>query len=276
MNEYVDSFQNSDGQRIHTIRWLPADKPKAIILLVHGIAEHSGRYRHVAERLTQNGYAIYALDHRGHGQSEGVRAHFGSMDQPVADLEQYYQQVKIANPDAKIFVYGHSMGSLISLLFVLKYQSELAGWICTGSTLHLDKLAPAPLLAFGKLARHIAPKFHLLPLDAQGISRDPAIVAAYNNDPLVERKPTRINIAVSLTVASQQARERLAELTLPILILHGGADTITPPSGSSYLYEHAGSADKTLKIYEGLYHEVHNEPEKEQVLDDIAEWLDKR
>lgn len=274
MQHTTDTFQTTDGLNLHTVRWHPEGSPKAIVLIVHGIAEHSGRYQHVAEFLVNRGYAVHSLDHRGHGKSEGTRVYFDTFEQPVNDLERYFDGIYRYDSEHKIYLYGHSMGSLISLLFLLRRQVDAAGFISTGTPLTVDQQAPAVLRQMGGILNRLVPRLHLIPLNAGGVSRDPDVVAAYSHDPLVYHRAVRAGMAFGIARSSQTARERLNTLRLPMLILHGGADPLTPPSGSQYLFDNAGSPDKTLKIYPGLYHEVHNEPEKTGVLSDIAAWLD--
>ena len=277
MEPVTGSFQNADSLNIHTIQWLPTASPKAIIVIVHGIAEHSGRYRHVAEYLAENGYAVYSLDHRGHGRSGGQpRSYFDSFDQPVADLKQYVDAIAQEHPGAKIFLYGHSMGAFISLNFAMRYQDRLAGLITSGSPLTIDTTVPRFMMAIGNILVRIAPRLPLIKLDLQAISRDQAVIDAYNADPLIDQTPVRVRMAVSYNNALKRLRASLSELTLPLLLLHGSADTLAPVSGSEIIYEKAGSTDKTLKIYEGLYHEVHNESEQAAVLQNAVHWLDAR
>lgn len=268
------SFQSSDNLKIHTAHWLPSTEMKAVVLLVHGISEHIGRYGHVAEFFARHGYALYGLDHRTHGQSEGEpRVYIDDFNQVVTDLKQYFDLVKATHPGKRIFIYGHSMGSFIATLFTLRYQDQLAGFISTGSPLTVDTQFPAIIATIGSLISAIAPKLALIPLALDGISRDPAVVAAYNADPLVVTGRVRARMAVGYNRALAPAREQLPTLRLPLFILHGGDDKITPVTGSQLLYEKAASPDKTLKVYPGLYHEIHNEPEKVVVLTDMVDWL---
>jgi len=274
MSYTTASFQTSDGLTIHTEAWLPDGDPKAVALIVHGYAEHIRRYAHVPDLLVRHGYAVYGLDHRGHGRSGGLRVHFDSFDQPVDDLKTYFDQVRLAQPDKRIFIYGHSMGSFIATQFVLRYQDELAGFISSGSPLTVDTTVPRLMVIVGNLLNSLAPNLPLIKLDLNAISRDPAVVAAYNSDPLVYQSPVRVRVAVSYNQALSGVRANLSQIRLPLLIVHGGADRLCPPSGSELMFREAASADKTLKIYPGLYHEVHNEPEKDTVLADLVAWLD--
>lgn len=272
------SFQNKDGQTIYAVNWMPEGEPRAVVMIVHGLGEYSGRYAHVAELLNAQGIAVYGHDHRGHGKSEsmyGLRTYFDHFNQPVADLEQYFRQVKAEHPDLPLFIYGHSMGSLISLLFVLKHQAELAGWISSGTPLDLHQSVPGIMLASVNMLAKIAPKLPTIALKAEGVSRDEQVVSAYKNDPLVNHQPLRAGMLSNLVMTAKGTKEQLGTITLPVLLLHGSEDELTPVSGSKSLYDHVASPDKTLKIYPGLYHEVHNEPEKDQVLGDVLDWLQR-
>jgi alpha-beta hydrolase superfamily lysophospholipase len=196
------------------------------------------------------------------------------MEQPVEDLKRYVETIKPKHP--KRFLYGHSMGSLISLLYVLKYPNDFAGLIVTGCTVDVESAAPPPLVWVGRLLDRLIPKVHFLPLDSTGISTDPAVVQKYNNDPLVDRQPTRVHLAAEIGRNSTLVKQHMSEIKLPILILHGGADKICPPSGSEALYAGVGSQDKTRQIYAGLYHEIHNEPQQQEILATIAAWIAER
>jgi alpha-beta hydrolase superfamily lysophospholipase len=274
MRHATSSFQTADGLTIHTESWLPDDEPKAVVLVVHGYAEHIGRYLHVAEWLVQNGYAAFGLDHRGHGKSQGLRAHFDTFDQPVNDLKQYFDQIKAEHPGKRLFLWAHSMGSLIGLAFALRYQDQFAGMVVTGTAVNGDETQPPALIAVGRILSKLVPKAPLIPpLPATVLSHDPAVVAAYDSDPLNYRGSFRPRLGSLLIEAGQQIRARAAELRLPLLFLHGGEDPLVPKSGSEFMYAHAGSPDKTLTIYPGLYHEIHNELEKGMVLSDAVNWL---
>jgi alpha-beta hydrolase superfamily lysophospholipase len=273
MQETTASLTTTDGIQLHTIQWLPDIPAKAVVLLAHGLGEHSGRYRHVAQALTNAGYAVYALDHRGHGRSGGVNGYFGTIERPVDDLESYFKQIQAGHPDTKIFVYGHSMGALISLLFVQRHQDALAGWISQGTPLNVDSLQPAPLIAVGKFLSRVWPMLRFAPLDINGISRDPNVIEAYKTDPYNAVKRHRVSLLMNILGGGQEARKDVSNIRLPLLVLHGGADPVCPPSGSQLLYNNTQSTDKTLKLYDGLYHEIHNEPEQAQVFDDVIAWL---
>lgn len=263
-----------DGLNLHTACWLPDGDPRGVVVIVHGIGEHGARYDHVGRFLAGAGWAVYTHDHRNHGQSDLAKnttiAHF------AADLHTHIQAIKAAHPGAKVFVYGHSMGALISLVYMLDHQADVDGWISTGTPLNLDETLPSVLVKIAGTLQKVIPWLPFSKLDVTDISRAPDVVAAYESDPLVHHGRVPVGLGADLVLQGIGARARLAEITLPLLVLHGSADAITPPSGSHTLCERAGSTDKTLKIYDGLYHEIHNEPEQQTVLDDIAAWLDER
>ncbi len=267
-------LRTPDNLKLHTVAWLPEGTPKAIVLLAHGIGEHSGRYLHVAEYLNRGGYAFYALDHRGHGRSEGPRAYFDSFDQPVNDLKQYFDVIRQQHPQQRIFLYGHSMGSLISLIFTLRYQNELAGLMITGNPLAVESTSSPLLVAAGGLVQRFLPRAPLPAIPNTYLSHDQAIVSGYTTDPLNYAGPVYARMGHHIVQESRKVRTRLAELTLPILIMHGLGDRICPPAASEWVYEAVRSTDKTLKQYPDLYHEIHNELDKEPVLAALLQWLD--
>ncbi len=274
MSHETSSITSADGATIHTECWLPDADVKAVVLIVHGLAEHMGRYTHVAAKLNPMGYAVYGLDHPGHGQSEGLRAYFDDFDQPLNTLRQYLDRVKTEQPGKKIFIYGHSLGALISLAFLLRYQTDFAGAVISGAPLEVEASQPKWLISMGNVMNSVAPKLAVNPLDSKWLSHDPVIVTGYDNDPLVHRGNVRVRMGTQIVQISRNVKSRLAELKLPMLIIHGAEDKICPPAGSTVLNQGIGSSDKTLKIYPGMYHEVHNEVDKAEVLNDIATWLD--
>lgn len=275
MNRLYDSFKTSDDIQLHTVSWLTETTPKGVILLVHGMGEHSGRYHHVAQALNQAGYAVYALDHRGHGKSGGLRGYIGSIDKPVDDLEIYYEKIKRLHGDVPFFVYGHSMGALISLLFVQRRQDELTGWISQGTPLFVDSTVSGLVVKVASLLNRVAPKMRLLPLDSSGLSNNPDVIATYKSDPLNINGAHRVSLLYGIIQGGQNARQEVNKIRLPLLVLHGREDRVCPVAGSQLLYDSASSKDKTLKIYDGLLHEIHNENEQKQVFSDIISWLDQ-
>lgn len=273
MQHSVGSFMGQQNVTIFTQQWLPEGAPRAVIVIAHGYGEHSGRYVHVAAHLVQHGYAVCALDHRGHGQSGGPRTQIRDMREFVADLRTFIEQVRAAHPDLPLVLYGHSMGSQIALLYAGQYQDELAGLITTGTALASGN---HPLLvAAVKLLGGLPFNGRILPqIPASAISRDPDVVQAYVDDPLVDSRPVRLDMAAALARGLERAGRVLPELRVPYLALHGGGDLITLPVAARIVEQRSGSPDTTVKVYDGLYHEIHNEPEQDQVLADFTQWLD--
>ncbi len=272
MSEHTGSFATSDGVTLFTRQWL-VDGARAAILLVHGVAEHSGRYAHVAAYLNEQGYAVYALDLRGHGRSPGQRAFIERYSLYLKDLWEYFQQVKAASDDRPVFILGHSMGGLLALAFTARYPSALAGMITSGAPVALGVATPGWLRAAADAVARFAPRLPAVRLSAADISRDPAIRAAYDADPLNYRGWLSVRQGVELIALANDARAGLSKITAPCLCLHGGADTIAPPASLEIIAREIGAADRTIRRYEGFYHELFNEPGKEAVLADVGAWL---
>jgi alpha-beta hydrolase superfamily lysophospholipase len=262
-----------DGLKIFTQSWLPEGDPRAVIVLVHGLGEHSSRYGHVAAAFNAAGYAVYALDHRGHGKSGGERAYFAAFDHAVSDLKQYVDSVKAAQPGKKQFIYCHSLGTLIGLSYALRYGADLRGMVVSSTPLEVESHT-AKLLVWGaSLLNRIAPKTPIASLPPQFLSTDPAAVSAYEQDPLNDHQNPRARMGYHVMHVSRAIKAGMSSLKMPLFIIHGGDDKICPPSGSNTLHGGAGSADKTLKIYPGLYHEIHNEKVQSAILADVVAWL---
>ncbi len=243
-------------------------------MLVHGLGEHSGRYAHVADRLTASGYAVHALDHRGHGKSEGKRVYVKSYDEFMADLIQFRALVERSHPGLPVVALGHSMGGNLVMGHVLDHQDGLAGVVLSGPALKVgDELSPAKITIFKAVAK-VAPGLRPEGLDAEAISRDPAVVAAYQADPLVFTGKISAGLGAALLDAMDTFPARYASLSLPILLLHGSEDRLTNIEGTRELEREATNAAVTAHYYDGLYHEVFNEPEQDRVLDDLVAWLD--
>jgi alpha-beta hydrolase superfamily lysophospholipase len=263
------------GLRIYWQAWLPDSDPRAIVVIAHGAGEHSGRYAHVAARLVAEGYAVYALDHRGHGRSEGPRALLDRMDNAVADLDALVVMAANSSPDTKTFLLGHSMGGAVSLRYAMKHQDRLDGLILSGPLAALDS-APAPARLAARVLSALTPRLPLVGVDPSLVSRDPKVVQAYVSDPLVHHGKLPARTVAELAAAVESFPAAVPAITVPTLIMYGTADALCPPAGSVMLSERIGAADKTIKSYEGLHHEILNEPEHEQVLDDLVAWLGAR
>ncbi|HOU13399.1 MAG TPA: lysophospholipase [Anaerolineae bacterium] len=275
--EHCDGFlQGVRNAKIYYQAWLPETECKAVLLIVHGLAEHCGRYMNVVNHFVPLGYAVYGLDHIGHGKSEGARVYVDRFTDYTDTLKRYFDAIRLEHPDKPVFLVGHSMGGLIGALYLLEHQNELAGAVLSGP---LVKMAGdiSPMVVFmGKLLSVLMPKTGLTALAAEGISRDPAVVQAYVNDPLVYTGKITARLAGELVAATQRITAEAAKITLPLLIVQGSEDKLVDPAGAKLLYDTVSSVDKTLKIYEGFYHEVFNEPGRAQVLGDVEAWLAQR
>jgi alpha-beta hydrolase superfamily lysophospholipase len=268
-------FSGAGGRRIFRCAWLPDGSPRAKVVLVHGASEHSGRYQHVAEVLVDDGYGVYALDHQGHGRSEGRRAVLDRMASAVADVDQLVGLARENEPGVPIFLLGHSMGGTIALAYCLEHQQRLAGLILSGPLAALEA-APAPLRLVGRILSAVAPATPLIAIDATLVSRDPTVVDDYVADPLNYHGKLPARTVAELAAAIDAFPDAVGAITLPTLILYGTADRLAPPAGSEMLERQMGAADKTVKPYPGLFHEILNEPERDEVLADIRTWLADR
>jgi len=262
------------GARLHVTHWLPAGLPKAVVLLAHGYAEHAGRYAHVAKRLTDAGYAVYAIDHWGHGQSDGDGGFVPRFSAFTDGMAELLTLVEVNHGDTPRLLLGHSMGGLIATLFLIERQRAFVAAALSGPAI-LPAAPPSRFTVWiSRFLSRFFPRLGVLSLDANGVSRDPAVVAAYLADPLVYTGKIGARLGKEFMDAMAAAQAGAPGITLPLLLQHGEADSLTAPDGSRYLFEHVASADKTLKIYPGLFHEIYNEPEQAAVLDDLVGWFD--
>jgi acylglycerol lipase len=272
----VDShFTGAGGMRIFWRSWLPDGDPRALVAIAHGAGEHSGRYEHVAGRLVAEGYAVYSLDHRGHGRSGGPRALIDHMPDAVADLHTLVTLAASRHPGAAVFLLGHSMGGTVALLYAIGHGDRLSGLLLSGPCAALDA-APAVQRMIAAVLSTVAPKAGLLAIDPSLISRDPAVVSAYIEDPLVHHGKLPARTVTELASAIESFPDGVRAITIPTLIMYGTDDRLCPPRGSVMLGERIGSADITVTPYDGLHHEILNEPEQEQVLDEMCTWLAAR
>lgn len=268
------TFRAFDGETIFFRSWVPDGDVRAVVLLVHGLGEHSGRYEHVARHLVDAGYAVHALDHRGHGKSSGKRVYVKGYDELLRDLHQFRRRVEQQHPGTPLVLLGHSMGGNIAMGYTLGNQDGIAALVLSGPALRVgDDFSSLQLSVFRAIAK-VAPGLRPQALSADAISRDPAVVQAYRDDPLVYTGKVTAGLGAALIGAMQSFPDRYEQLRLPILVLHGTADQLADVAGSRELEARATNADLTAHYYEGLYHEVFNEPEQDRVLADLTTWLD--
>ena len=276
MKKRDGNFSGAGDLSIYYHYWVPDAQPRAVILLVHGAGEHCVRYEHFARYLTDNGYAVAALDHPGHGRSAGTPGHVERFDDYLETLRSFHQQVVSDFPGVPQILLGHSMGGLISSLYLLQHQQDFIGCILSGPAIKTD-IEPGILQMYLiRFLSAVLPTSGVLQLDATGVSRDPAEVAKYVNDPLVFHGKMSARKVSELFKAMHHIQANAEKITLPMLLLHGGDDAMAAAEGSRLLHSRISSTDKTLKIYPGLFHEIFNEPEQEEVFADVLAWCNER
>ena len=265
------SFEGVEGLKIFTREWQPAGEPLGVVVISHGLNAHSGLYEWTAGQFTSKGLAVYALDHRGRGRSEGERFFVKKFSDWTQDLATFIDIVKTREPGQPVFLLGHSAGGVIACGYALEHQDEIAGLICEDFAYQVP--APDIALAIVKGVSHLVPRAPVMKLKNEDFSRDPAVVAAMNADPLIANESEPSETVAELVRADELLKKSFPQITLPLLILHGTADKVTKPSGSKEFYERAGSSDKTLKLYEGHFHDLLADVGKEQVMADIQAWI---
>ncbi len=273
MQEITGEFKSFDHLKLFERTWLPDEPATGTVVAVHGYSEHSGRHLDLARRLAGVGYAVRLFDLRGHGFSEGPRAFVRSFGDYLRDLQQFVERIQNEAPGAPLFLFGHSMGGLIAAQWALEHQSKLRGLILSAAALKVNDHMHPFLQRISGLVAAVAPRLPSIHLDETAISRRPEAVQAYRDDPLVYHGGMPARTGAELLRSTRQIARRFPELTLPLLIMHGSEDRLTDPEGSRRLYEMSRSTDKTLRLYPGLYHELSQEPEREQVMTDLVEWL---
>lgn len=261
------------GGRIFWRAWLPDGAPRAVAVIVHGIAEHSGRYDHVGQRLAEAGFAAYALDHIGHGQSAGRKANIERMESTADNVETMLGIAVQRHPDLPHFLIGHSMGGLITAYLATRAPIDVTGIVLSAAAIDIAAGNAVQRLLAPAISRY-APNLGVVNLDSKLISRDPKVVEAYNTDPLVYTGPVVSRTGTEMLNATHIVKSRLKNLTAPLLVLQGTGDGLVSPTSADVLEKGVGSTDLTVIRYEGLYHEIFNEPEQDKVLTDMMNWLE--
>ncbi|MBO9712779.1 alpha/beta hydrolase [Sphingomonas sp.] len=274
MTSKEETFEGKGGVEIFMRSWLPAEAPRAVVVIGHGFNAHSGQYAWAASQLVEAGYAVYAADLRGRGKSGGERFYVDDVADYVADQAGSIDIAKSRHPGLKVFLLAHSAGGVVGATYVLDHQAEIDGFICEDFAFQVP--APGFALAAIKGLSHIAPHLGVLKLKNEYFSRDPEHVAMLNADPLIENENQPAATVAALVRADERLHDSFETVTLPVLIMHGSDDHATVCKGSEYFYEHAGSEDKTLKIYAGHYHDLLADLGKEAVMGDILAWLGER
>ncbi len=272
--EHTESkFVGASSTELYYQRWKPDTAPRAVLAVVHGFGEHSGRYLNFVNYFVPRGFALYAFDHRGHGKSPGVRGHVNQWSEFRDDVRAFIQLVREQEPGKPVFILGHSLGGLITLEYALHYPDGLHGVIASGPLLVQAGLSPV-VIALAKVLSRIAPSTAIKTgLDSSTISRDPAVVKAYQTDPLVHGFGTP-RMSTEITAAQNWTNAHAADLTLPFYMILGGEDKLVPPEGGRKFFANVSSPDKALHDYAGAYHETHNDLIKDQVFTDLNQWLE--
>ena len=268
-------FAGHGGARLYWQAWLPESEPRAVILVAHGYAEHGGRYGNLVDRLVPHGYAVYALDHRGHGRSEGPRGHVGRFAEFVADLHALRVRVEAEQRGVPLVLLGHSLGGLIAARYLLAHSSGLAGAVLSSPALGLVDEPPRVLQWLGRILSQVAPRTAFQGnVKPEYLSRDASVGRAYAADPLVHRRATA-RFFTEFKWAMANAKERAPEIRTPILVLQAGDDKLVDPRATEAFAARIASERKVVRFYPGLYHEIFNETDKERVFDDLERWLDR-
>lgn len=277
MNHQTETIKTADGLDLFTQSWTPAGDTRAHLLIVHGYAEHSSRYRHVAEFFNGEGIAVHAFDLRGHGKSGGKTGYVDRFELYLKDLTTVLDRLKVRAKKQPVFLFGHSMGGAIVALYVITRQpKKLNGVLLSGAALKVSEDISPLLQRVSGVVGEWLPKVKTVKLDSKAVSRDPAVVEAYENDPLVNTDPVYARTGAELIRASKRIYANMEKFKLPVLIMHGTADRLTDMEGSKELERRAGTEDKRLELYNELYHELVNEPEQKQVMGDMLEWMEAR
>jgi alpha-beta hydrolase superfamily lysophospholipase len=270
------TFDGVGGTRIVYDVWIPDGTPRAVVVLSHGLGEHARRYDHVAQRFGADGLVTYALDHRGHGRSGGKRVYVKDISEYTGDFDTLVGIASKDHPGCRRVVLGHSMGGGIVFAYGVERPDSYELMVLSGPAVAANTAVSPALAVVAKTLGAIAPGLPLQDLDVNAISKDPAVVTAYNTDPLVHHGKVPAGIARALLLIGETMPQRAAALTAPLLVVHGSEDRLVSVDGSRHVVGAVGSSDAELKVYPGLFHEVFNEPERDQVLDDVVSWINAR
>ena len=265
---------SSGGLELFYRSWRPDQTPRGVVVVVPGFNSHSGYYAWVARRFVDQGLATYAIDLRGRGESQGERFYVQEFGDYVNDVHEFVTLVRAHESGLPIYLLGHSAGGVVATLYAAEHQEQLAGLICESFAFKIP--APDFALALLKGAAHLAPHLHVLTLKNSDFSRDPAAVQAMDSDKLIAHESQPLETLAAMVRADDVLERSFADITLPVFILHGTEDHATSPRGSQQFFDGAGSPDKTLRFYEGGYHDLLNDTIREDVAADITNWLNRQ
>jgi acylglycerol lipase len=268
------TMQASDGLCLRSFAWQPAQMPvRGVVVVTHGIRDYALRYQRFAEQLTKQGFAVFAQDLRGHAHSGGERQRFDSMARMVEDTDMIVNEAKLRYPNVPLYVYGHSLGGLITTRYSLDHADKLSGVVLSGAALKRPHSVSGFSAGLAQLVAMVAPGLKVVQVDDSEFSKDKAVMAALASDPLVSRDKLPAATAAATLKAIADAQQRMSQLKLPLLVIYGTADSVNPIEGSQAFVKAVASTDKTLKAYSGVYHDMLNEPERDQIAADVIAWL---
>lgn len=269
----LEDFPGKAGPRIYFRSWRPEGAPRAILVICHGVNSHGGQYLWAAQQFANSGLAVYAIDLRGRGKSSGARFYVDDVAEYVADVAELIRIAKSRDRGLPVFLLGHSAGGVVSATYTLDNQKELAGFICESFAFKV--YAPGFALQLIKGLAAIAPRLPVLKLKMKDFTRDPKALAALESDPLTKNEAQPAKTVAALVRADERLAKEFPRITIPVLIMHGTADKATVPAGSQFFFDTVGSKDKTLKMYDGHFHDLLADIGKEGVLADMKAWIDK-
>jgi acylglycerol lipase len=272
--QHEETVKGAGGLNLFVRSWRPEGTVRGTVAVVPGFNSHSGYYQWAAEQFTGAGLAVYAVDLRGRGRSDGERFYVDTFADYVSDVDTLVTLAQSREPRVPLYLLGHSAGGVVACIYTLEHPNRLAGLICVSFAHEVP--GPDFALAVFKGLSHVAPHAHVLHLKNEHFSRDPNVVHAMNDDPLIVHETQPTQTLAEMVRADERLKREFRLITLPVLILHGTADKVTKPSGSQHFYENAGSKDKTLKLYEGHFHDPLNDVGKDVVIADILGWIDAR
>jgi alpha-beta hydrolase superfamily lysophospholipase len=267
----------SDGLCVRSFAWQPTQTPvRGIVVITHGIRDYALRYQRFAEQLTKQGFVVLAQDLRGHAHSGGERQRFDSMARMVEDTDMIVNEAKLRYPNVPLYVYGHSLGGLITARYSLDHADKLSGVVLSGAALMRPHSVSGFSAGLAQVVAAVAPGLKVVQVDDSEFSKDKAVMAALATDPLISRDKLPAATAAATLKAIADAQQRMSQLKRPLLVIYGTADSVNPIEGSQAFVQAVASTDKTLKAYPGVYHDMLNEPERDQIAADVIAWLVER
>lgn len=273
MPQEENLFETFDGLKLFERGWLPQGEPAGVVVVVHGIMEHGERYADLAAALTARGYELWAFDLRGHGKSEGKRATIRSFEDYLNDLQCFLDRVRSRHPGLRPFLLGHSMGGTIAALHTLTRRPELGGLVLSAAALRIGGAISPFLRALARLTSRTMPWLRVGRLTYKTLSRDAEMIDEFKKDPLVHHGRFPVRTGAEILSAGRQILAEAHRIELPLLVLHGTRDVVTTADGSRQFHAQAGSEDKTLKLYQGLYHDLFHEIERDEITADVVAWV---